>query len=193
MYDLCILPRAESKAIRKINILYDPSRGERMRLTVYTDYALRMLIYLALKDDGLATIEEIAQSYGISKNHLMKVAHQLGLAGYVDTVRGRHGGLRLAKPAKAIGLGEVVRHTEPDMAIVMCFEPVNADCAILPSCVLRKALASARAAFVDVLDEYTLSDLVRPRVPLQALLAIEPKPSRGLSTKRKVTQTRGNG
>ena len=164
-----------------------------MRLTVYTDYALRMLIYLALKDDGLATIEEIAQSYGISKNHLMKVAHQLGLAGYVDTVHGRHGGLRLAKPAKAIGLGEVVRHTEPDMAIVMCFEPVNADCAILPSCVLRKALASARAAFVDVLDEYTLSDLVRPRVPLQALLAIEPKPSRGLSTKRKVTQTRGNG
>jgi Rrf2 family nitric oxide-sensitive transcriptional repressor len=193
MYDLCILPRAESKAIRKINLLYDPSRGERMRLTVYTDYALRMLIYLALKDDGLATIDEIAQSYGISKNHLMKVAHQLGLAGYVDTVRGRHGGLRLAKPAKAIGLGEVVRHTEPDMAIVMCFEPVNADCAILPSCVLRKALASARAAFVDVLDEYTLSDLVRPRVPLQALLAIEPKPSRGLSTKRKVTQTRGNG
>ena len=156
-----------------------------MRLTVYTDYALRMLIYLALKDDGLATIEEIAQSYGISKNHLMKVAHQLGLAGYVDTVRGRHGGLRLAKPAKAIGLGEVVRHTEPDMAIVMCFEPVNADCAILPSCVLRKALSSARSAFIDVLDEYTLSDLVRPRVPLQTLLAIEPKPARGLSTKRR--------
>ena len=156
-----------------------------MRLTVYTDYALRMLIYLALKDDGLATIEEIAQSYGISKNHLMKVAHQLGLAGYVDTVRGRHGGLRLAKPAKAIGLGEVVRHTEPDMAIVMCFEPVNADCAILPSCVLRKALASARFAFIDVLDEYTLSDLVRPRVPLQTLLAIGPKPARGLSTKRR--------
>ena len=156
-----------------------------MRLTVYTDYALRMLIYLALKDDGLATIEEIAQSYGISKNHLMKVAHQLGLAGYVDTVRGRHGGLRLAKPAKAIGLGEVVRHTEPDMAIVMCFEPVNADCAILPSCVLRKALARARSAFIDVLDEYTLSDLVRPRVPLQTLLAIEPKPARGLSTKRR--------
>jgi Rrf2 family nitric oxide-sensitive transcriptional repressor len=156
-----------------------------MRLTVYTDYALRMLIYLALKDDGLATIEEIAQSYGISKNHLMKVAHQLGLAGYVDTVRGRHGGLRLAKPAKAIGLGEVVRHTEPDMAIVMCFEPVNADCAILPSCVLRKALAIARAAFIDVLDEYTLSDLVRPRVPLQTLLAIGPKPARGPSTKRR--------
>ena len=107
-----------------------------MRLTVYTDYSLRLLMYLALKDDGLATIEEIAKSYGISKNHLMKVAHQLGVAGYVETVRGRHGGLRLAKPAKAIGLGEVVRHTEPDMAIVMCFEPSTR---IARSAVLRVA------------------------------------------------------
>jgi Rrf2 family transcriptional regulator, nitric oxide-sensitive transcriptional repressor len=145
-----------------------------MRLTVYTDYALRLLMYLALKDDGLATIEEIAQSYGISKNHLMKVAHQLGVAGYVDTVRGRRGGLRLAKPAKAIGLGEVVRHTEPDMAIVMCFEPVNAECAILPYCVLRKALEHARTAFVKALDDYTLSDLVKPRESLQTMLAIAP-------------------
>ena len=144
-----------------------------MRLTVYTDYSLRVLMYLALKDDGLATIEEIAKSYGISKNHLMKVVHQLGVAGYVETVRGRRGGLRLAKPAKAIGLGEVVRHTEPDMAIVMCFEPINADCAILPYCVLRKALARARNAFVDVLDDYTLSDLVKSRAPLQAMLSIE--------------------
>ena len=144
-----------------------------MRLTVYTDYSLRLLMYLALKDDGLATIEEIAKSYGISKNHLMKVAHQLGVAGYVDTVRGRHGGLRLAKPAKAIGLGEVVRHTEPDMAIVMCFEPVNADCAVLPYCVLRKALERARNAFIEVLDDYTLSDLVKPRASLQAMLSIE--------------------
>ena len=104
----------------------------------------------------------------------MKVAHQLGVAGYVDTVRGRHGGLRLAKPAKAIGLlGEVVRHTEPDMAIVMCFEPVNADCAVLPYCVLRKALYRARNAFIDVLDDYTLADLVKPRASLQAMLSIE--------------------
>ena len=85
-----------------------------MRLTVYTDYALRLLMYLALKDDGLATIAEVAGSYGISKNHLTKVAHQLGVGGYVGTVRGRGGGLRLAKPAEKIGLGEVVRRTEPD-------------------------------------------------------------------------------
>ena len=165
-----------------------------MRLTVDTDYALRVLMYLALKDDGLATIEEIAQSYGISKNHLMKVAHKLGVAGYLDTVRGRRGGLRLAKPAKAIGLGEVVRLTEPDMAIVMCFEPVNADCAILPYCVLRKALARARAAFINVLDDYTLSDLVKPRAPLQDMLAISSvKDPPGPSTKRTRGHVGGTG
>jgi Rrf2 family transcriptional regulator, nitric oxide-sensitive transcriptional repressor len=143
-----------------------------MRLTVYTDYALRMLMYLALKEDQLATIAEIAESYDISKNHLMKVAHQLGVAGYVETVRGRGGGLRLAKPIQAIVLGEVVRYTEPDMAIVPCFEPVNAHCAIQPCCVLRRALKKARDAFVEVLDGYTLSDLVQPQARLTSLLGI---------------------
>ena len=160
-----------------------------MRLTVYTDYALRMLMYLALKDDGLATIEEIAQSYGISKNHLMKVAHQLGVAGYVDTVRGRNGGLRLAKPAKAIGLGEVVRHTEPDMAIVMCFEPTNADCAILPYCVTQGPY-HARTAFVEALDDYTLSDLVKPRASLQTMLSIGPAQPGRASIKKRRRQSR---
>ena len=166
-----------------------------MRLTVYTDYSLRVLMYLALKDDGLATIEEIAKSYGISKNHLMKVAHQLGVAGYVETVRGRRGGLRLAKPAKAIGLGEVVRHTEPDMAIVMCFEPINADCAILPYCVLTQGSgAGARTAFVDVLDDYNLSDLVKPRASLQAMLSIAPvKTAPGPSTKQRRRPVGGTG
>jgi Rrf2 family transcriptional regulator, nitric oxide-sensitive transcriptional repressor len=143
-----------------------------MRLTVYTDYALRMLMYLALKEDRLATIAEIAESYDISKNHLMKVAHQLGVAGYVETVRGRGGGLRLAKPIQAIVLGEVVRYTEPDMAIVPCFEPVNALCAIQPCCVLKRALKKARDAFVEVLDGYTLSDLVQPQARLTGLLGI---------------------
>lgn len=145
-----------------------------MRLTVYTDYALRLLMYLALKDDGLATIEEIAESYGISKNHLMKVTHQLGVGGYIETVRGRRGGLRLAKPAQEIGLGDVVRYTEPDFAIVMCLEPVDADCAVLPHCVLRRALERARDAFMKILDEYTLGDLVKPRSALRDLLAIAP-------------------
>jgi Rrf2 family nitric oxide-sensitive transcriptional repressor len=145
-----------------------------MRLTVYTDYALRVLMYLALKDDKLATIAEISKRYGISTNHLMKVAHQLGVAGYVETVRGRGGGLRLAKRMEAIGLGEVVRFTEPDMAIVSCFKPIEAPCAIRPACVLRQALQKSRDAFMDVLDEYTLRDLVQPRSRLAGLLAISP-------------------
>jgi len=116
-----------------------------VRLTVYTDYALRVLMYLALKEDRLATIAEIADSFGISKNHLMKVAHQLGVAGYVETVRGRGGGLRLAKPVEAIVLGEVVRYTEPDMAIVACLKPLDAPCVIRPCCVLRRAMEKARA------------------------------------------------
>ncbi|HZL31809.1 MAG TPA: Rrf2 family transcriptional regulator [Pseudolabrys sp.] len=145
-----------------------------MRLTVYTDYALRLLMYLAVKEDGLATIAEVAASYGISKNHLMKVAHQLGQAGYVATVRGRGGGLRLAKPVAEINLGAVVRYTEPDMAIVACLNPVEAPCAIKSCCVLRRALAKAGDAFIAVLDGYTLADLARPRLPLRRLLAINP-------------------
>jgi len=145
-----------------------------MRLTVYTDYALRLLMYLALKDDGLATIEEIAESYGISKNHLMKITHQLGVGGYIETIRGRHGGLRLARPAKEIGLGDVVRYTESDFAIVVCLEPVDEDCAVRPNCVLRRALERARDAFLKVLDEYTLKDLIRPRSALRSALAITP-------------------
>ena len=151
-----------------------------MRLTVYTDYALRLLMYLAVKDDGLATIAEVAKSYGISRNHLMKVAYQLGQAGYVDTVRGRGGGLRLAAPVETINLGEVVRRTEPDMAVVACLNPVDAPCAIKSCCVLRRALAQANAAFLDVLDGYSLADLVKPRAPLRGLLAIDgPRRLRG--------------
>jgi len=143
-----------------------------MRLTVYTDYALRVLIYLALKENELATIAEISKSYGISKNHLMKVAHQLGVAGYVETVRGRGGGLRLARRVDTIGLGDVVRYTEPDMAIVSCFKPIDAPCAIRPSCVLKQALQKSRDAFMSVLDDYTLRDLVQPRARLLGLLSI---------------------
>ncbi|MHB1103780.1 MAG: RrF2 family transcriptional regulator, partial [Devosia sp.] len=114
-----------------------------MRLTVYSDYALRLLMYLTVKADGLATIPDVAKAYGISANHLMKVVHQLGQAGYVETVRGRSGGMRLAKPAEAIGLGEVVRFTEPDMDIVPCFQPENQDCPLRRACRLKGALDRA--------------------------------------------------
>jgi len=145
-----------------------------MRLTVYTDYALRLLMYLAVKDDGLATIAEVAERYDISRNHLMKVAHQLGLAGYVATVRGRSGGLRLARAAADINLGDVVRNTEQDMALVPCMSPVDAACVIRPSCQLKRALGRATAAFLAVLDEYSLGDLVKPRHALRGLLDLEP-------------------
>jgi Rrf2 family nitric oxide-sensitive transcriptional repressor len=102
----------------------------------------------------------------------MKVAHQLGVAGYVETVRGRGGGLRLARRIEEIGLGEVVRYTEPDMAIVSCFKPIDAPCAIRPACVLKQALQRSRDAFMSVLDDYTLSDLVQPRGRLRKLLSI---------------------
>lgn len=145
-----------------------------MRLTVYTDFSLRLLIYLALRDGGLATIAEIAASYGISRNHLTKVAHQLGLGGYVATVRGKNGGLRLARAPETIVVGAVVRRTEPDLALVPCFHPVDAPCAIRPSCVLRQAMKKAADAFLETLDGYTLADLARPRPEMQALLSIVP-------------------
>lgn len=145
-----------------------------MRLTVYTDYALRLLTYLALKDDGLATTSEIAASYGISRNHLMKVAYELGAAGYIETVRGRGGGMRLARAVESIRLGDVVRRTEPDMALVTCFKPIEAPCAIRSCCVLRDALERAYTAFAEVLDGYSLADLARPRSRLRTMLSITP-------------------
>jgi Rrf2 family nitric oxide-sensitive transcriptional repressor len=150
-----------------------------MRLTVYTDYALRLLMYLALKDGGLATISEIASSYGISKNHLMKVAYELGVAGYIETVRGRGGGIRLAKRLDSIRLGDVVRRTEPDMALVACFKPIEAPCAIKQCCVLRDVLDRAATAFNDVLDGYSLADLVRPKGRLRGALSIVPPGKNG--------------
>ncbi len=146
-----------------------------MRLTVYSDYSLRVLMYLALRHERLATIEEIAGAYGISRTHLMKVAHQLGQKGFVGTVRGKGGGLRLAREAATIGLGDVVRHTEPDFALVPCLVPADGSCVIQPSCILRHAIEQARDAFLAVLDRYTLADLVRPRAAaLASRLGLHP-------------------
>jgi len=141
-----------------------------MRLTVHTDYALRMLIYLAVKDDGLATIAEIADRYAISQNHLMKVANHLGEAGFITTVRGKGGGLRLARPADRINLGAVVRRAEPDMTLVPCFTPGDTSCRIGPACGLPPILLEAREAFLAVLDRYTIADLVHRRAGLRDLL-----------------------
>lgn len=140
-----------------------------MRLTTYTDYTFRTLMYLAVNGDRYATIAEIASAYRISEAHLMKVVHQLGVAHIIETVRGRRGGIRLARPAESINLGAVVRRTETDLALVPCFD--NAGCCVISNgCMLSKVLQEALAAFLAVLDRYTLADLVRPRQPLAALL-----------------------
>lgn len=146
-----------------------------MRLTRYTDYAFRTLMYLALKDDELVTIQEIADRYDISNNHLMKVVHQLGRAGYIETLRGKGGGMRLAKKPSQIGVGEVVRHTEPDMDIVECFGTGDL-CRLTPACVLKTALQKGVKAFLRELDQYTLADLIGPERALSGLLLLDAAP-----------------
>lgn len=130
-----------------------------MHITRYTDYSLRMLIYLAVEGDRLATIQEIADSYDISKNHLMKVAHQLHRKGYIETVRGKNGGLRLHRAPADINIGVLVRETEHDLNLVECFSP-KGSCAITPVCGLKSIFAEALKAFLATLDQYTLEDVL---------------------------------
>jgi len=142
-----------------------------MRLTAYTDYTLRTLMYLSVNIGQQATIADIARAYRISETHLMKVVHQLGVAGDIETIRGRNGGIRLAKPAASINLGATIRRTEADLALVPCFESGQA-CAIDGACALNAVLRDALDAFLAVLDRYTIADLVTPRRELAALLGI---------------------
>jgi Rrf2 family nitric oxide-sensitive transcriptional repressor len=141
-----------------------------MRLTYHADYALRLLMYAALKDGELVQIQEVADAYDISKNHLMKVAFQLGKLGFLDTVRGRNGGLRLARPPEAIVIGDVVRKTEQDFTLVECFDPESNTCVITGPCRLRGVLREALNAYLAVLDQHTLADLIKPRSTLSRLL-----------------------
>lgn len=142
-----------------------------MRLTVRTDYSLRVLMYAGLARGRLATIAEMAAAYGVSQNHLMAVVHRLGTLGYLETVRGKGGGVRLARPPDAINLGEVVRRVETDMALVECFAAAEpGQCPIAPACALRGVLGEALDAFLAVLDRYTLADLLGPRRALCDLL-----------------------
>ncbi|HEX7727300.1 MAG TPA: Rrf2 family transcriptional regulator [Rhizomicrobium sp.] len=131
-----------------------------MRLTMHTDFALRLLMLLALEPDTLHTIEEVATRYHISKNHLMKVAQTLAQQGFIDSVRGRGGGLRLAKPAERINLGTVVRSTEDSLVLVECFARETNTCIVASACGLRGPLDEALSAFFAVLGRYSLADLV---------------------------------
>jgi len=146
-----------------------------MRLTLYSDYSLRVLLYLALNFDKPATIKEIATSYDISKNHLMKVASGLTQAGYVKAIRGRSGGLLLARKSTEINLGAVIRTTEEDFKIVECFDPETNTCCIAPNCRLQNILNEAIRAFIAVLDKYSLYDLAEPDALLRTSLGIVKK------------------
>lgn len=132
-----------------------------MRLTSYTDFALRTLMYLAINRDHLVTIQDIADLHGISKNHLTKVAHQLGQLGLVETVRGRNGGLKLGHEPEDINIGKVVRQTETDFYMAECFDRDNKSCAYSAGCTLKGVLISATDAYLQVLDGVTLKDLIK--------------------------------
>ena len=129
-----------------------------MRITRYTDYSLRTLIYVALKGDEISTIKEIADAYNISKNHLMKVVQELNNKGYLQAVRGKNGGLRLNGQPEYINIGNLVRDIEQDFALVECFS--GAECKLTSSCRLKTILNNALDAFFSTLDGYTLADLL---------------------------------
>lgn len=137
-----------------------------MRLSRHSEYALRMLIHAALRAPSLTTVGAIAADFDLSALHLNKVAQTLAAHGYLQTVRGRSGGLRLIADPASVRLGAVVRVTEPDFQIAPCMAPGREHCPIYEPCLLKEALSAAADAFIAELDRWTLSDLLRPRTPL---------------------------
>jgi Rrf2 family nitric oxide-sensitive transcriptional repressor len=134
-----------------------------MQLTRFTDYSLRVLIYLGSHPDTLATVAGIAEEYGISRHHLTRVVHQLGVKGYIETARGKGGGLRLARRPDQIRIGDVVRDMETGFELAECFRPGDTACRLLPACALKPVLAAAGRAFLSSLDRNTLADLLPAR------------------------------
>lgn len=139
-----------------------------MRLTLFTDYSLRVLLALATRTESLVTIGDLAHVYGISQAHLMKVTHMLGKSGWVDTVRGRNGGMRLAMHPSKLKLGTVIRHLETDFALVECFGENNR-CVLTGGCELAAVLARAMQAFLEELDRYSLADVANASPALMTL------------------------
>ena len=143
-----------------------------MQLTRFSDYSLRALIYLGLNQNRRCTIQEIALAYGISENHLMKLIHQLGQMGFITTTRGKNGGLELAMPASEINLGDVVRATEGNLQLVECFPGREKNtCPIAGPCRLTGVLEEGLQAFFDVLDQYTLEDMLTPAPAFRRIFA----------------------
>ena len=145
-----------------------------MQLKKYTDYALRVLIYTCTKDaENLASIKEISDTFAISQNHLGKVVFELNKKGYLETIRGRNGGIRLAKPPEEMNVGKIVRQFEDDFQVLECFDETRNQCVLMPACKLKHALNEAIQAFLHVLDDYTVKDLITNQGQLRKLMGID--------------------
>lgn len=150
-----------------------------MRLTQQTSYSIRVLLYCAANTSDNSRIRDIAATYGISELHLFKIMHVLVESGFVETIRGRNGGIRLARPASEISIGAVVRATESNFYLTDCFDQTNRDCPLVDACGVNRILSEALAAFFSVLDRYTIADVAHDRSQLRGLLelAVEPPPA----------------
>ncbi len=144
-----------------------------MKLTAFTDYALRTLMYLAVHSDRLCTTKEISETFELSQNHMVKVGYQLAKIGYVETQKGKNGGMKLARPASKINLGEAVRYLEPDFHLVECFNIKDDHCKITSACQFKSVLSEAHRAFFKVLDGYTLAQITENELDLLSALTAE--------------------
>ncbi len=141
-----------------------------MRLTTFTNFALRTLMYAAMRGNSLSRAQDVADAFGISRAHMLKCIHQLGVWGYLENVRGRSGGFRLAKPPEQITVGEVVRRTEDSLDLVECFDPDTNTCPLIQLCALSQTLRRALQAFLAELDQVTIADVTSDRILLWARL-----------------------
>ncbi len=144
-----------------------------MQLSLHADYACRVLMYLATNQGEIASIQEIAESFDISENHLIKIVHQLGKRGFLVTKRGRGGGIRLARLPRDITIGHIVRQMEPHFNIVECFDSEVNQCPLVRVCQLKLALSKARDAFLSILDTFTLEDITVNRRPLAKAMSFK--------------------
>lgn len=141
-----------------------------MQLTLHTDYALRVLIYLSLQPEKVVTIDQVTEFYQISRNHLVKVVHNLSSKGLIHTTRGKHGGMQLSRPPEEITIGEVVRKIEANFDIVECFSSQNQKCHIVPVCELKSVLQQAANNFLQFLDQYSLADAIKSKSDIKEIL-----------------------
>lgn len=145
------------------------TRKIKLRLTQYSNFALRTLQFLALRAPEIASVDDVAQAHKISKAHLMKVAYELGQRGYVETIRGRNGGMRLSRRAEEITVGEIIRWTEAPLELVECFNPETNTCPLQGHCHLSRGIQRALRAFLSVLDDLTIADIIVNRGELMGL------------------------